>query len=299
MSVPMPMPVPLHSTRPVQPRPTLQVSTSPKANMAALGFATGEAMSKRLSRQPERTLMDKSYSLDNNAPMLDPTPRSLKTSSAMPTPIPYPRNHQSTKSASNFPAIAGLADAGPYGAAQPQPRAPPAARNPSGALQPPQAFKPTEEVCLECMMRDRDLADVDVTGADAWERQSAAAFDDLKARELDLLRSASLDHSNSTMSMDDLSLESESISSPLSHTSTNPDDRPGSQRRLQQRDARRTRLSDQDQLIARVGWRGFKWEEGSGGEGFPRGFRGTKPGALTEKGIKNVMTMVGETQEHS
>lgn len=141
-------------------------------------------------------------------------------------------------------------------------------------------------------MRDRDLADVDVTGADAWERSSAGAFEELKSREYDLLRTMSLDHSTAAMSLEDASIESESVSSPLSHTSTLPEDRIASQRRQQQREARRTRTEERDQMISKVGWRGFKWEEGSGGEGFPRGFRGTKPGALTEKGIKNVMTMV-------
>lgn len=303
---PMPMPIPMHSTRTVLTRPTLQVSTSPKAHMAALGIVPGDpVLSKRVSRSSlskERTLMDKSYSLDNNPPQsgMVESKSSFSQPPAMPAaptpmPMPYTRNHQSTKSASNFPAIAGLADAGPYPTAQPQggqQRAPLAGARNGNALQPPQGFKPTEEVCLECMMRDRDLADVDVTGADAWERSSAGAFEELKSREYDLLRTMSLDHSTAAMSLEDASIESESVSSPLSHTSTLPEDRIASQRRQQQREARRTRTEERDQMISKVGWRGFKWEEGSGGEGFPRGFRGTKPGALTEKGIKNVMTMV-------
>jgi len=215
---------------------------------------------------------------------------------AIPTPIPFNPRHQSTNSASNLPAIAGLADAGPY----PTTAAPPQISGPSGSLaipnaggsrQVPAALR-QEEVCLECMMRDRDLADVIVQGEGIWERESDAGWDDLKEREHELMRTWSTDHSHSLSgaSFEDTSSR-DSESSPKSHTSALPDDRNAALRK-QLRDARRAKREEHDAQIARVGWRGFKWEEGSGGEGFPRGFRGTRPGALTEKGIKNVMTMV-------
>lgn len=44
---------------------------------------------------------------------------------------------------------------------------------------------PQEEVCVECAMRDQDMADVDVTSPGVWERASDAVFEELKQRELD------------------------------------------------------------------------------------------------------------------
>jgi hypothetical protein len=44
---------------------------------------------------------------------------------------------------------------------------------------------PQEEICIECSMRDQDMADVDVTSPGVWERASDAAFEDLKQRELE------------------------------------------------------------------------------------------------------------------
>lgn len=38
---------------------------------------------------------------------------------------------------------------------------------------------PREEVCLECAMRDQDMADVDVTSPGAWERDSDVYYSDL------------------------------------------------------------------------------------------------------------------------
>lgn len=38
---------------------------------------------------------------------------------------------------------------------------------------------PKEEVCIECAMRDQDMADVDVTSPGVWERESDAAYEEL------------------------------------------------------------------------------------------------------------------------
>lgn len=51
--------------------------------------------------------------------------------------------------------------------------------------QPPQLPPPAEEVCVECAMRDQEMADVDVTSPGVWERASDAAFEELKRRELE------------------------------------------------------------------------------------------------------------------
>ncbi|KIM40146.1 hypothetical protein M413DRAFT_446304 [Hebeloma cylindrosporum] len=42
-----------------------------------------------------------------------------------------------------------------------------------------------EEICVECAMRDQDMADVDVTSAGVWERASDVLFEELKQRELE------------------------------------------------------------------------------------------------------------------
>lgn len=45
---------------------------------------------------------------------------------------------------------------------------------------------PQPEICVECMMRDRDMIDVDVTGDGVWERESDAEWEE--ALRLDSLR---------------------------------------------------------------------------------------------------------------
>ena len=55
---------------------------------------------------------------------------------------------------------------------------------------------PQEEVCVECAMRDQDMADVDVTSPGVWERASDGAFEELKQRELD-------DEANGIITADD------------------------------------------------------------------------------------------------
>lgn len=42
-----------------------------------------------------------------------------------------------------------------------------------------------EEVCVECAMRDQDMADVDVTSAGVWDRASDVVFEELKKREIE------------------------------------------------------------------------------------------------------------------
>ncbi|CAL1707138.1 unnamed protein product [Somion occarium] len=53
--------------------------------------------------------------------------------------------------------------------------------SPKPAYAPPQV--PREEVCVECAMRDQDMADVDVTSPGIWERESDAMYEDLLRRE--------------------------------------------------------------------------------------------------------------------
>lgn len=61
------------------------------------------------------------------------------------------------------------------------PSPPPNPINP--VYSPPRMQK--EEICVECAMRDQDMADVDVTGPGVWRRDSDADYDELLQRELD------------------------------------------------------------------------------------------------------------------
>ena len=72
-----------------------------------------------------------------------------------------------------------LGSLGPTG--QLRPATPSAFRPPSG--QPPPHLVQQPEVCVECMMRDRDMADVDVTGHGMWERESDAEFEEVMRAE--------------------------------------------------------------------------------------------------------------------
>ena len=44
---------------------------------------------------------------------------------------------------------------------------------------------PAEEVCVECSMRDQDMADVDVTSPGVWARESDVHYEELLRRELE------------------------------------------------------------------------------------------------------------------
>ena len=226
---------------------------------------------------------------------------SLK-SPDLPQVMPTSR-HTPAKSASSIPVVGGLADAGPYPSASPNP--PPQStlppNPPIGMGRPgqPSAIvrrpKPQEEICIECMMRDRDLADVDVTGEHVWDRQSDVDFEMKKEREQDILRTVGSESRppSAIPSLVDLSLESDEESFPSTHHSM---DEQEMKRRVDSQNARReqkrARKRELDWKIASIGWRGFKWEEGERGEGLPKGFRGSRGGPLTEEGIKQVMLKV-------
>ncbi|KAG2126303.1 hypothetical protein DEU56DRAFT_862294 [Suillus clintonianus] len=62
------------------------------------------------------------------------------------------------------------------------PAAPPDPINPILSPNPP---VPPEEICVECAMRDQDMADVVVVGPGIWERESDVLYEDLLRREQD------------------------------------------------------------------------------------------------------------------
>ena len=57
------------------------------------------------------------------------------------------------------------------------------APNPLQPVYLPNPPQPQEEVCVECAMRDQDMADVDVTSPGVWDRESDVLYDDLVRRE--------------------------------------------------------------------------------------------------------------------
>ncbi|ODN85481.1 hypothetical protein L198_07564 [Cryptococcus wingfieldii CBS 7118] len=217
-------------------------------------------------------------------------------------PAYYAKKHQSNGSVSSIPVVAGLADAGPYFAAtssapsrQPTARESPAPVAtkaiglgrpgvPAGAPGPSRVKQ--EEVCLECMMRDRDLADVDVQGEGVWGRASDVDLTDLIWREEALLKSMG------DLNSADLHAKSDDATSEESRAEEDPEARQqGEQERAARHAAIQAKKQEADWRISReIGWRGFKWEEGREGEGLPRNFRGGKGGDLTIEGIKMVMT---------
>jgi hypothetical protein len=52
-------------------------------------------------------------------------------------------------------------------------------RTPSRPVKPPQQ----EEVCIECAMRDEEMADVDVTSPGVWDRESDVWYEELVLKE--------------------------------------------------------------------------------------------------------------------
>ena len=100
----------------------------------------------------------------------------------VPNPTQPSRPRQAYAQAPSYPAITPLplslqgliASESPNQQQQPQQNmAPPPQPRP----------KPQEEVCVECMMRDRDMADVDVTSPGVWSRPSDADYEDLVRRD--------------------------------------------------------------------------------------------------------------------
>ncbi|GAA5905110.1 hypothetical protein JCM8208_007688 [Rhodotorula glutinis] len=114
-----------------------------------------------------------------------------------PTPARSPQLVAASPYASAPAASAALVSPSPAGVGAPPPplssapspsayAAPPGAPPPPKPPQPPPPhLVPQPEVCVECMMRDRDMADVDVTGARVWERDSDAEWDEQVRWEAD------------------------------------------------------------------------------------------------------------------
>ncbi|KAG0704517.1 hypothetical protein DFH29DRAFT_997606 [Suillus ampliporus] len=100
---------------------------------------------------------------------------------------------------SRLPHANGLSTSRPYSPAMgitipisPNPRAyaqhptyitPAAAPDPINPILSPNPPAPPEEICVECAMRDQDMADVIVVGAGIWDRESDVLYEELLRRE--------------------------------------------------------------------------------------------------------------------
>lgn len=278
---------PASSSVPVRTQPLPQLSPAPSSSWPPLNVVRTELPA-------------------SSKPMQPPTQQQVRPA--------FNQKHQPEKSASSLPIIPGISDAGPYPSSNPirQPQGPPQPQiqqpKPEVGLGPPLApangagpsRKLQEEVCLECMMRDRDLADVDVQGENVWDRESDAGFKELVWREEDLLKSMrNLDSAEtstahgkfrSVIDMDDTSSSDE-----FSQNGGNdgPEARRHREEERRRKQAVKAQRKEVDWRVSKeVGWRGFSWEEGRDGDGLPAGFRGGKGGFLTEEGIKSIMAKV-------
>lgn len=141
---------------------------------------------------------------------------------------------------------------------------------------------PQEEICLECLMRDRDLSHVDVTSRGVWSRASDGEF----ARML--VEERTFDHR-----WED---ERGFLAYEGPHKSARHRPASSSAESEWERDDERLQwVARADQELSRiVGWRGFSWEEDTQREdaGLPLAFRGRFEGGLYESGLRELARKV-------
>ena len=142
-------------------------------------------------RQPPRPLQlvppRQTSSQDSQSPELSTPPRSgaaTGQTQAIPFPSPLSQGMRMSTMAQYSPAMTIPVSPAPrVQAQQPTYITPTPTPNPIN----PVFTTPLhpEEVCVECAMRDQDMADVDVTSPGVWSRESDVHFEDLLRRELE------------------------------------------------------------------------------------------------------------------
>lgn len=149
---------------------------------------------------PQPTRLNELQSRDRPVSILPATPRHPATPSSAASPNALGSNSQispvmplSASPAYN-PPVAPKHRTYPQ---QPTYITPPDAPNPINTVYSPSP-QLQEEVCVECAMRDQDMADVDVTSPGVWERASDVLFEELMERELQ-------DEANGVVVVDDSS----------------------------------------------------------------------------------------------
>lgn len=174
----------------------------------------------------------------------------------------------SSKSLADLAAAAAAAAAG---ASSPSPIVPLRVKIP-----PPQ-----EEICLECLMRDRDLSHIDVSSPGVWSRASDAGF----ARML--VEERGFDHrwedARGFLAYEGPRNKARQQRAPSAESDWERDDE-----RLQ------WIVRADEELRRVVRWRGFSWEEDSQREdaGLPLAFRGRFEGGLYESGLRELARKV-------
>ncbi|KAF8906552.1 hypothetical protein CPB84DRAFT_1704809 [Gymnopilus junonius] len=157
---------PVSKTPSNETRPT--VVDSPQDTPVGRGppqVARATSPTGRVSPNPPSNLRNSSFAPASPGPSSSPTPQfpPIMPLSASPTyNPPISPNHRASAQQPTYVT---------------QPHAPNPVYTP---IAPPQ-----EEICVECAMRDQDMADVDVTSPGVWERASDVLFEELKQRELE------------------------------------------------------------------------------------------------------------------
>ncbi|KIY44503.1 hypothetical protein FISHEDRAFT_77425 [Fistulina hepatica ATCC 64428] len=135
------------------------------------------------------------YSLDERVDEVQIAPS--RSPSAGETPNPTPRRNSlrlpPAGNHNNSPIPNSVNNVGNYMPPVSTTYDPPVSSNPRATPQQPTFITnnpppmsrapPQEEVCIECTMRDQDMADVDVTSPGVWDRESDVLYEDLKRRE--------------------------------------------------------------------------------------------------------------------
>jgi hypothetical protein len=159
------------------PDPTVQQPGAAVLRVDTASAISGDDNSRNRASDAQLKVVNGPRRIDSAEYKYD-TPVSVRASSLQPYPSP---------SSNSPPAQIQSADAPLKYAAStmvPNPSSPPALPNPKVFMRPQMAQKVVPpEVCVECMLRDRDMADVDVTSPGVWERESDVWYEELVRRE--------------------------------------------------------------------------------------------------------------------
>lgn len=163
-------------------RPPSRASTESRPTLVESNRDIGRSR----TNTPQPTRLNGLQSQDRPVSILPATPRHPAAPSSAASP-------NALGSSSQFPNVMPLSASPAYNPPvapkhraypqQPTYITPPDAPNPINTVYSPSP-QLQEEICVECAMRDQDMADVDVTSPGVWERASDVLFEELMEREL-------------------------------------------------------------------------------------------------------------------
>jgi hypothetical protein len=145
--------------------------SQPNVNSSSRPFADGLQDPARASLPPGPR-HPQAPSRVNPTSQTGPSQQAQRTGSKPPGPYPYSPATTAKPLVTNSPSKQLMPTSLNYGVTL-------QVQNGPRAQMPP----PPEEVCIECMTRDRDMADVIVTGPGVWDRESDVYLRDLLERE--------------------------------------------------------------------------------------------------------------------